>query len=161
MLGDVAVYWFHRACHAVPFLWRFHAVHHSVETLDWVAAHREHPLDGLLTQWAVNVPLLLLGPPIEGLAALATFRGLWALVIHANVKIPLGPLAWLLGSPQLHHWHHAKDAQPVANFGNVAPWTDVVFGTHFRPSDEREFELGLPGFKARSWLGHVLTPRQP
>ena len=44
MLGDLLTYWFHRACHHYEFLWRFHAVHHSAERLDWLAAHREHPL---------------------------------------------------------------------------------------------------------------------
>jgi sterol desaturase/sphingolipid hydroxylase (fatty acid hydroxylase superfamily) len=158
--GDVVVYWFHRACHRFPLLWRFHRVHHSSTTLDWVAAHREHPLDGLLTQWCVNLPILLLGAPIKGLAALATFRGLWAVLIHSNVKIPLGPLGLLFGSPDLHHWHHAKHQTRTVNFGNVAPWTDLVFGTHEHPPTDapEPFELGIPDAKPKSWLSHLLRP---
>jgi sterol desaturase/sphingolipid hydroxylase (fatty acid hydroxylase superfamily) len=159
LLGDLIVYWFHRACHHVPLLWKFHRVHHSSETLDWIAAHREHPLDGLLTQWCVNVPILFLGAPLEGLAALATFRGLWAVLIHSNVKIPLGPLGLLLGSPDLHHWHHAKHNVKSVNFGNVSPWTDLIFGTHENaPKTIEPFELGIPEAKPKSYIGHILNP---
>jgi sterol desaturase/sphingolipid hydroxylase (fatty acid hydroxylase superfamily) len=47
VLSDFIIYWAHRLQHAVPFLWRFHSIHHSAEHLDWLAAHREHPLDRL------------------------------------------------------------------------------------------------------------------
>ena len=56
VLGDVLVYWAHRLSHAVPLLWRFQSVHHSVETLDWLAAHREHPLDGLSASSSSTCP---------------------------------------------------------------------------------------------------------
>ena len=84
MLGDICVYWFHRACHALPLLWRFHAVHHSAEHLDWLAAHREHPVDGLLTQLAVNAPALVLGFSLGQVAWLIALRGMWAIFVHSN-----------------------------------------------------------------------------
>jgi sterol desaturase/sphingolipid hydroxylase (fatty acid hydroxylase superfamily) len=159
LLGDLAVYWFHRACHRFDVLWRFHAVHHSAQTLDWVAAHREHPVDGLLTQLAVNLPAILLGFPMESLGALAVFRGLWAIFIHSNVRVPLGPLRWVLGAPELHHWHHAKAPGVTANYGNLAPWTDVLFGTHHQPpAGEETFELGVPEPLPLSWAGLLLSP---
>ena len=91
ILGDLAMYWAHRAQHSFACLWRFHAVHHSSEALDFVAAHREHPVDGLYTQFFMNLPAVLLGFSYEavlGLVAygtyditnLATVRG-WALGI--------------------------------------------------------------------------------
>src|SRR5258706_60009 len=46
LLADLSCYFFHRACHRFDFLWSFHAVHHSAVEVDWLAAHREHPLDG-------------------------------------------------------------------------------------------------------------------
>ena len=159
LLGDLGVYWFHRACHRFDFLWRFHAVHHSSETLDWVAAHREHPVDGLLTQLTLNLPAMLLGFPVEGLAALAVFRGLWAIFIHSNVRLPLGPLRYVLGAPELHHWHHAKAPGVVANYGNLSPWTDLVFGTfHLPPAGEETWELGVPEQLPRTWPGLLVSP---
>lgn len=159
--GDVAVYWFHRACHRFDVLWRFHAVHHSVERLDWIAAHREHPVDGLLTELVVNLPALALGFPVSAIAPVVVFRGLWAVFIHANVRLPLGPLEVVFGSPALHRWHHARVDRTRHNFGNLAPWTDVVFGTYHRPDGDAH-PLGLPDPLPRTWVGQLWAPfRRP
>lgn len=156
--GDFLVYWFHRASHALPFLWRFHAVHHTSEHLDWIAAHREHPVDGVLTQLAANAPAFVLGLPLEALAGVASFRGLWAVFVHSNVRVPLGPLRWLLGAPDLHHWHHARVPITRHNFANLAPWLDWVFGTHHRPEPHASYSLGVSEPSAQSYLGHMVAP---
>ena len=159
VLGDVLVYWFHRACHASNVLWRFHSVHHSSEHLDWLAAHREHPVDGLLTQLMQNLPAILLGVSMGGLAGLAVFRGMWAIFIHSNVRLPLGPFRYLLGAPELHHWHHAR-GHGLTNFGNLAPWLDIVFGTHELPPD-KDYPLGISNHRPRRWLASMWTPFVP
>lgn len=161
VLGDVLVYWFHRACHAVPSLWRFHAVHHSVEHLDWLAAHREHPVDGLLTQLCQNLPAIVLGAPFEAIAGLVVFRGAWGVFIHSNVRISLGPIGLLLGAPELHHWHHAKSPAMQHNFANLAPWLDVVFGTHHRPQGPETYALGLSEPWPRGYLSQLIWPFIP
>jgi len=157
-LGDVSVYWFHVASHRVPWLWRFHAVHHSSRHLDWAAAHREHPVDGLLTQLAINLPAMVLGLDLSLLAGLIAFRGLWALFIHSNVRVPLGPLRVLFGAPELHHWHHLETTETKHNFANLAPWTDLLFGTYHRPEGEETWPLGIPGEPERSWPQHLAAP---
>ena len=159
VLGDVVVYGWHRLQHRVDFLWRFHAVHHSSEEVDWLAAHREHPLDGVLTQAAVNMPAMLAGFDVGQVMGLVVFRGLWAVFIHSNVRLPLGPLAYLFGSPALHHWHHAK-GRDVGNYGNLAPWMDLLCGTYYRPLHEPE-EVGLLESAPRSYLGLLWYPFQP
>ncbi|MDC3954993.1 sterol desaturase family protein [Polyangium jinanense] len=161
LLGDVCVYWYHRACHGFDFLWRFHAVHHTSEHLDWVAAHREHPVDGVLTQLATNLPALLLGFSPRALAGFIVFRGAWAIFIHSNVRLPLGPLKWLLGAPELHHWHHARLERTSHNFANVAPLLDVIFGTHHCPKDEETYDLGVLFAAPKSYLGLLLAPFLP
>lgn len=164
VLGDVFVYGWHRACHAVPLLWRFHAVHHSSEELDWLAAHREHPLDGLSTQLAINLPGIVLGIPLEILAPVAVFRGMWAIFVHANVRVPLGPLRVLLGAPELHHWHHAVvDPRETKNFANLAPWLDVLFGTYHCPDlrGPESWRLGVSFPWPRHWLPQLLRPFLP
>ena len=108
LLSDFFVYWGHRLQHRSSFLWRFHSVHHSAEHLDWLAAHREHPLDTVYTLTLINLPAFVLGFPLDTLAGFIAFRGIWAIYIHSNVRLPLGPLRPLLGAPELHHWHHAK-----------------------------------------------------
>jgi sterol desaturase/sphingolipid hydroxylase (fatty acid hydroxylase superfamily) len=156
-LGDLAVYGFHRASHAVPGLWRFHAVHHSAEHLDWLAAHREHPVDGILTQLSVNLPAILLGFSLAQVAWLIALRGMWAIFIHSNVRLPLGPLRVLLGAPELHHWHHLA-TERARNFANLAPWTDLLFGTYHLPTGTEDWPLGLTQPFPRSYLGMLLAP---
>ena len=157
VLGDLLVYWGHRACHSVPLLWRFHAVHHSAEHLDWIAAHREHPLDGIFTQLLMNLPALALGVSMEAMAPLVVFRGMWAVLIHSNVKLPLGPVGFIFGDPALHHWHHAR-VITRHNFANLAPWMDWIFGTYHRPEGEERYPLGLIDPFPKSYLGQLAAP---
>ena len=156
-LGDLAVYAFHRACHRFDFLWRFHAVHHSAEHLDWLAAHREHPLDGLCTQLCQNLPAFVIGLHMPAVAWLIVFRGAWGIFIHSNVKIPIGPFRYLLGAPELHHWHHAR-CRTEHNFANLAPWLDVVFGTYHRPEGEETYPLGLTEPHPKGYLAQLIWP---
>ena len=109
LLSDFFMYWGHRLQHRVGFLWRFHAVHHSSEHLDWIAAHREHPVDTIYTMTLINLPPMIAGFPLETMAGFLMFRGVWAAYLHANVRLPIGPLRILLGAPELHHWHHARE----------------------------------------------------
>ena len=159
VLGDFVVYWGHRLQHRVDVLWRFHAVHHTAEKLDFLAAHREHPLDGIYTQTLMNLPAIALGLPLEHALGLVVFRSLWAIFIHANVRVPLGPLRMLLGAPELHHWHHAKD-RDAGNYANLAPWLDWLFGTYHRPKAEPT-DLGIPEPHPRGYFALLLWPFLP
>ena len=155
ILGDFCAYWGHRAQHRFGWLWRFHAVHHTSTEVDWLAAHREHPLDGLYTQTLVNLPAILLGFDLGAVMGLVAFRGLWAVFIHSNVRLPLGPLRYLVGSPQLHRWHHAK-MRDAGNYANLAPWLDVLFGTY--REEEEPLEMGIDEPIADDYLGLLVRP---
>lgn len=156
ILGDVLIYWGHRIQHRVGFLWRFHAIHHSAEHLDWLAAHREHPLDSVYTILIVNLPIFALGFSIPALASFAAFRGLWAIFIHSNVRLPLPFLRVLLGSPELHHWHHDRD-RDAGNYANLSPLMDKLFGTYRCPPHEPEaFGLKVP--MPQSYWSQMLWP---
>lgn len=156
LLSDLFVYWGHRLQHRVGFLWRFHSIHHSAEHLDWLAAHREHPVDTVYTMSLINLPIFLLGFPVETLAGLVAFRGIWAIYIHSNVRLPLGPLKVLVGAPQLHHWHHDRDRR-AGNYANISPLMDVLFGTYRCPDHEPE-AFGIAEPIAPSYLGQMLHP---
>ncbi len=154
--GDFTMYWGHRLQHRVELLWRFHAVHHTTTHLDWLAAHREHPLDGVYTQTLMNVPAVALGLNVDEVLGLVAFRSLWAIFIHANVRLPLGPLRLLLGSPDLHHAHHSK-ARDAGNYANLAPYLDRLFGTYRVPSGAPE-ELGIDEAHPDGYLGLLVYP---
>ena len=161
LLSDLSVYWFHSASHHVEFLWRFHAGHHTAEQLDWLAAHREHPVDGVLTQLFINLPGIVMGFDFATLSSFIVFRGLWAIFIHSNARLPLGPLGYLFGSPQWHRWHHAKHPGAVANFANLSPWCDFLFRTHHRGVEGNETEMGVPEAWPTSYPGQLLAPFLP
>jgi sterol desaturase/sphingolipid hydroxylase (fatty acid hydroxylase superfamily) len=137
----VANYWGHRLTHRVPFLWRFHAVHHSIEQMDWVASARLHPLDSAFTQAFTIVPLFLLGFSGTAFASVAVFLTLLALFQHANVRITFPVVRWIIPTPQWHHWHHAIDAEARdTNFG--LPIVDKLFGTAYLPKNRRPSGFG-------------------
>ncbi len=158
-LSDFLIYWGHRLQHRVDFLWRFHKVHHSAKQLDWLAAHREHPLDSVYTIGLINLPAFVLGFPLETIAGLIAFRGIWAIFIHSNVRLPIGKLRVLIGSPELHHWHHAKD-RDAGNYANISPLMDVIFGTYTCP-DHEPLEYGIEEDFPEDYLGQLAHPMIP
>lgn len=159
LVSDFLIYWGHRLQHQVGFLWRFHAVHHTAEHLDWLAAFREHPLDTVFTMTLVNLPLYVVGFPVSTLSLLIGFRGIWAIYIHSNVRLPIGPIRLLIGAPELHHWHHAP-VRDAGNYANLSPLMDLLFGTYRCPDHEPE-HFGVSGQAPRSYLGHLLRPFLP
>jgi sterol desaturase/sphingolipid hydroxylase (fatty acid hydroxylase superfamily) len=159
MFSDFLIYWGHRLQHQVDFLWRFHKVHHSVEHMDWLAAHREHPVDSLYTIGLINLPAFIMGFPLESIAGVIAFRGIWAIYIHSNVRLPLGPLRMLIGAPELHHWHHDLDRR-AGNYANISPIMDILFGTYRCPDEEPE-KFGITEKTPRSYLGQLIEPMLP
>jgi len=159
LLSDLLIYWGHRLQHRVGFLWRFHSVHHSAEHLDWLAAHREHPLDTVYTVGLINLPAFLFGFPLETLAGFIAFRGIWAIYIHSNVRLPIGPLRALVGAPELHHWHHDRD-RDAGNYANISPLMDLLFGTYRCPDHEPE-RFGVNQPTPATYLGYMVRPLFP
>ncbi len=159
VLSDMLIYWGHRLQHTNNFLWRFHKVHHSAETLDWLAAHREHPLDSIYTVALVNLPAMVLGFDLSVLSMVVAFRGIWAIYIHSNVRMPIGWLRLFIGAPELHHWHHDKE-RDRGNYANIFPLMDRIFGTYTCPDHEPE-SFGIHEQFATSYVGQMLQPILP
>jgi len=130
VIADIGYYWIHRMHHEIPYLWNFHAVHHSIENMDWLAAHRVHPLDQILTRGVSLILPYSMGFTTTSLAVWA-FIFMWhSLLKHSNVKVPLGPFRWLFASPVYHHWHHANIRRAFdKNYAGQLPILDIIFGT--------------------------------
>jgi lathosterol oxidase len=132
---DLTQYWIHRAFHALPLLWRFHAVHHSADHMDWLAGSRLHLVDVAVTRGATYVPIYVLGFADGPLMAYLVVVSVQATFIHANVSFTFGPMRWLVATPQFHHWHHAAEREAVdKNFAVHLPIIDLVFGTAYLPN---------------------------
>jgi sterol desaturase/sphingolipid hydroxylase (fatty acid hydroxylase superfamily) len=154
----VGQYWGHRLMHEVPFLWRFHAVHHSSEHMDWLASGRLHPLDTGFTQTVVVLPLFLLGYDAGFAAGITVFVTLLAVFQHANVRLRFPVVRWIVNTPEWHHWHHARDVDARdKNFG--VPLVDWIFGTAYLPRDRRPRGFGITDpVPEAGYLAHLAYP---
>ncbi|MCZ6806843.1 MAG: sterol desaturase family protein [Deltaproteobacteria bacterium] len=162
VIGEVGTYWIHRLMHENPFLWRFHAAHHSAPRLYWLNAGRFHPLD-LFAQYFLSVtPLILLGANTGVIALHALYTVIHGMFQHCNVDIRLGPFNWFFSMAELHRWHHSKNVEEAnTNYGANIIWWDIVFRSRFLPDDRRPpAEIGiesLPDFPKGYW-GHLSSP---
>jgi len=139
-VSDFGVYWGHRALHGIPVLWRFHAIHHSAEEMDWLVNTRAHPVDMVLVRLSGFTPVYLLGlaqatgSRLDPTVVIVTLFGiLWTFFIHSNIRVRLGPLEWLISSPAFHHWHHCDNQCRERNYAFVFPVIDYMFGTAWLP----------------------------
>jgi sterol desaturase/sphingolipid hydroxylase (fatty acid hydroxylase superfamily) len=132
---DLATYWIHRAFHQVPWLWSFHAIHHSSLRMDWLAGSRMHPVDIIVTRAAAYLPVFLLGFAAPALYAYLVFVSFHAVFIHANVRWRFPLLRRVIGTPEYHHWHHTSDEEGIdKNFASFLPMWDWLFGTLHLPA---------------------------
>ncbi|PXV58678.1 Sterol desaturase/sphingolipid hydroxylase, fatty acid hydroxylase superfamily [Dyella jiangningensis] len=146
LVADLAQYWTHRAYHEVPFLWRFHAVHHSVKTMDWLAGSRQHMLELIFTRVAVLAPLYILGFSEGVMNAYIIVVGFQAVFNHANVHLPWGPLKYLVVTPDFHHWHHASDDEAIdKNYAAHYAFLDYLFGTAVKSPKKFPEHYGVVG----------------
>ena len=157
-LFDLAIYWTHRWYHEVPVLWRFHAIHHSTERLDWVSGFRTHPLDGTLIAPAF-IFLLAAGFPPEVTGALAVVQIVLGIFLHANVRWRLRPLHRIVMTPEFHHWHHANEPGAInSNYAAFLPVWDLLFGTYFMPRNRRPQRYGVDEHIPDGMVGQLRHP---
>jgi sterol desaturase/sphingolipid hydroxylase (fatty acid hydroxylase superfamily) len=139
VIAETGFYWGHRLSHELPWLWRFHALHHSTERMHFLANTRSHPVDMVITRLFGIVPLYLLGlasPTAAGSAApaaLIVLGTLWGFFIHANLRWRFGPLEWFVTTPAFHHWHHSRHEHINRNYASTLPFLDRLFGSHYLP----------------------------
>jgi len=157
--ADFVLYWSHRLFHEVPSLWKFHAVHHSVETMDWLAGSRNHFFQAVVDRSLAMVPLYLLGVDKAALDIYVAFAALQAVFVHANIGIPFGPLKYIIATPQYHHWHHSTDRPAIdTNYAVHTPLFDRLFGSYHMPVDHWPQEYGTTQRLPRGFISQFLYP---
>ncbi|MFC1749620.1 sterol desaturase family protein [Pseudomonadota bacterium] len=134
---DFVQYWVHRLFHTVPALWRFHAIHHSAETLDWLAGSRMHLVEVVALRSTTIIPMYLLGFSTTAIYAYLILVYLYSTYIHANVRWDIEWLKPIIVTPRFHHWHHGIEKEAVdVNFAVHFPLFDRLFGTYYMPKGQ-------------------------
>ena len=167
VVGEFGFYWGHRWMHEVPLLWRFHAVHHSAEQIDWLVNTRAHPVDMVFMRLCGFVPLYIVGlaqpmgnGKMDMLPLLVILIGTaWGFFIHANLGWRFGWLEWLISTPAFHHWHHTNDGPALINknYASMVPWVDKLFGTLYLPK-QWPAKYGIDGPMAPGLVGQLIQP---
>ena len=154
IVSDFLLYWTHRMFHGGGF-WKYHAVHHSSEEIEWISAARFHPVNLFLGTVAVDVLLLVAGISPNVMLWVGPFTIFHSAFVHANLNWTLGPFKYVIATPVFHRWHHTSlEEGGDTNFSGTFPVWDILFGTFRMPVgvlpenygvDDQEFPQGITG----------------
>ena len=163
VIADLGYYLIHRLFHEIPALWRFHAVHHSIEEMDWLAAARVHPIDQIMTRGISLMIPIALGYSGAAMVIFGFIFNWHSTLKHSNVNVSFGPLRWILATPTYHHWHHANQAEAFdRNFAGQLPIIDLMFGTAIMKEKEGPSAYGTDHPMPSGFIAQLAAPfRRP
>jgi sterol desaturase/sphingolipid hydroxylase (fatty acid hydroxylase superfamily) len=157
VLSDFMLYWTHRLFHGGAF-WKYHAIHHSSEELDWISAARFHPVNLFIGTIAVDVILLMAGISPNVMVWVGPFTTFHSAFVHANLNWTLGPLKYVIATPVFHRWHHTSLEQGGnTNFAGTFPLWDILFGTFRMPENQLPESYGVDDAKVPASFGSQLV----
>jgi sterol desaturase/sphingolipid hydroxylase (fatty acid hydroxylase superfamily) len=162
LIKDFFRYWYHRWMHEVPFMWRWHAVHHSAKRLYWLNGIRSHPLEILVQTLIWAIPLSLVQPPAE-IAMMAVLMSLSIGIFqHANIDTKLGFWEYIFSIGDNHRYHHHKTSRVGnSNYGGEVIVWDILFGTFHKPKDGSPGDnIGIGGspYYPQTMAGLMIAP---
>ncbi|TXH81222.1 MAG: sterol desaturase family protein [Rhizobium sp.] len=159
VIAEFGLYMAHRLAHEHLSLWRFHALHHSVERLWVINTGRFHVIDTLFKIALGQIPLYLLGAPLPVFLWIGAVTAFIGLLTHCNVDMRTGPLDLIFSTPRLHRWHHSKVlAEGNTNYGeNLVIW-DQLLGTFYNPPRPSSTDIGITGKIAKGFLAQLAQP---
>jgi sterol desaturase/sphingolipid hydroxylase (fatty acid hydroxylase superfamily) len=146
LLTDFVQYWLHRAFHRIPALWRFHSVHHSAQTMDWLAGARMHFLEVIILRAVTATPMFVMGFSEAALQSYILIVYVYSSILHSNIRVEPKWITPLLATPRFHHWHHGVEREAIdVNFAIHFPLYDRLFGTHHLPEKDWPTGYGIAG----------------
>ncbi|MCC5939027.1 MAG: sterol desaturase family protein [Lunatimonas sp.] len=141
----------HRMLHRIPALWEYHKLHHSVEEMGFAAHLRFHWMETIIYKSVQYIPLAMIGFGLDDFFLVYLFTIAIGHLNHANLKITYGPLKYILNTPTMHIWHHAKhlpEGKFGVNYGLTLSVWDYLFGTAYIPKEGRDEPLGFEGMES-------------
>ena len=164
LLLDLLIYWWHRANHVVPFLWRFHEVHHLDRTLDTTTAVRFHFGEVLLSAGARAAAIVAFGIPVVSVLVFETLVLMAAIFHHSNLRLPEkldAALARVVITPGIHWVHHHKVRRDTdSNYGTILSIWDPLFGSRSRTRRSLTMPIGVEGRRELPLPALLLRPFQ-
>lgn len=159
IIAEFGLYWTHRIAHERLFFWRFHALHHSVTRLWVVNTGRFHVVDSLFKIALSQIPLYLLGAPLQVFWWLGAVTAFIGILTHCNADMRTGFFDLVFSTPRLHRWHHSKDiSEGNTNYGENVVLFDQLFGTYFNPDRPSSTDIGIKGQIAPGFLSQLKQP---
>ncbi|WP_323687706.1 sterol desaturase family protein [Rhizobium sp. AN88] len=159
MIAEFGLLRAHRIAHETVFFWRFHALHHSVVRLWVVNTGRFHVADSLFKIALSQIPLYLMGAPLQVFWWLAAVTAFIGILTHCNVDMKTGPLDYVFSTPRLHRWHHSKELpEGNTNYGENLVIFDQLFGSYFNPDRPSSTNIGIKGEIAKGFLPQLFQP---
>ena len=160
LLDLVGAYTIHFIEHRIPWMWRFHLVHHSDQSVDTTTANRHHPGESVFRLVFTCLAVLLTGAPIWVIFLYQTASAVLSQFNHANIVLPKkidAVLSWVIVTPNVHHVHHHYVLPHTdTNFGNIFSVWDRLFGT-FSMMDNDKIIYGIDTHQANEEHSNIGT----
>lgn len=157
---DAVSYLWHRANHRLPWLWRFHQVHHSDAQYTVSTGVRFHPGELVLSLPLRLTAVAALGAPAIAVVAFELIFTIANLIEHGDIDLPLAferRMGQLCITPALHRCHHSRRRPALdSNFGTIFVFWDRLFGTYTASSSQASIDTGLAGLTETPGLGRAL-----
>jgi len=159
VIAELGLYAAHRVAHENLFVWRFHALHHSVGRLWVVNTGRFHIVDSIFKIALSQAPLYLIGAPLAVFLWVGAVTAFIGLLTHCNLDVRTGVLDYVFSTPRLHRWHHSRVlAEGNTNYGeNLVLW-DLLLGTYFNPPRPSSTDIGISGRVSNGFLAQLSQP---
>ena len=159
---DIFLYWWHRLNHQIPFLWRFHHVHHLDETLDISSGVRFHFGEVILSALIRSIIIITFNISLINLLLIEAIILLSSIFHHSNINLP-SKLEKILSSfivtPSIH-WvhHHKRQSETDANYSTIFSWWDKIFNSKSSFKRKIKMPIGVEGDQEQSLVQLILRP---
>jgi sterol desaturase/sphingolipid hydroxylase (fatty acid hydroxylase superfamily) len=162
---DLWIYWWHRANHEIPLLWRFHEVHHLDETLDSTSAVRFHFGEVLLSSLVRSAVIVALAVPFSSVVIFEVLIALAAIFHHSNLRLPArfeAALSKIVVTPSIHWVHHHAERQDTdSSYGTIFAFWDRIFRSRSSTVRTRHMQIGVEGVNDAPLLNLFVKPFSP